>query len=182
MPKQIVRNGRGRVYDQEDVDRGLTELALCAGNSTQAARRLKEQGHEITRSSLERWRLYDKTDRYEEIRRQVVPRILDGIAAEAEDVIRTASSLELKLLTQLHDQADAGEIKDPSSALQKASVAKGINLTHLMPLRNKPSQIVEYRHAEDILREIEAIVPGSVRYDVDGEAEELPASSADRTS
>jgi len=66
-----VENGerpRGRrVYDEDDVAAGLVEVARFAGNTRRAARSLRQEGRDISESTLRRWKDLH-ADLYAEIR------------------------------------------------------------------------------------------------------------------
>lgn len=160
-------------YGPEDETRFLTELALCAGNTRLAAKNLKERGHPVSRDTLQGWKRTHR-ERYEEIRRELVPVIHAKIASEAEDVIRRSHHAELKLLDQLDDAIEKGDLsaRDTAQALRNVSTTKGITMTHLPPLRDKPSQIVEHRHGEDVLRALASKV-GVRHFDAEAQAEEI---------
>jgi non-specific protein-tyrosine kinase len=62
------RPARGRrVYDEDDVAAGLVEVARFAGNTRRAARSLRQEGRDISESTLRRWKDLH-SDLYAEIR------------------------------------------------------------------------------------------------------------------
>jgi hypothetical protein len=53
--KALSPRRRERTYSEYEVDRGLAEVALCAGHTRLASSRLKETGLYIPRSTLGEW-------------------------------------------------------------------------------------------------------------------------------
>ena len=44
---------KGGRYSEEDIERGLLEVAICRGNTRRAARQLRAQGIAVPRPTLE---------------------------------------------------------------------------------------------------------------------------------
>jgi hypothetical protein len=146
-----------RAYDTETIDRALWTIALHAGSANQASEALEAQGISIPRQTLHRWKTQQHPERYEEICKEASARLVERIAAEAEQFMLHASRVELKALERLEAQLDAGEVKDTASALRNITTAKALNNDKIAsPLRGRPSIIHEHRNADAILRELAA--------------------------
>ncbi len=70
-----------RNYNDEEIERGLVAMALHSANSTRAHASLKEQGLPISARTLYTWVHKTKTERYEQVRREVMPQIKEAAHA-----------------------------------------------------------------------------------------------------
>ena len=155
----------------EDIERGLTALALTAGRPVQASDRLKEQGLDIPASTLCRWRDHQYHERYLEIATTVAYRVEDVIVQEARETAALAAQLERAALERAYRQVmNSKEGVDASQVAQRASTVKGINVDKLLQLTGRPTQVVEHRNADEVLRKLGASLPGLI---VDGTATEI---------
>jgi hypothetical protein len=53
----------GQGYTEEQMDRALVEVALCAGNTHMAHRNLKAKGFEVPRPTLYEWATNSQVER-----------------------------------------------------------------------------------------------------------------------
>jgi hypothetical protein len=161
-----------RSYSEADVVTGLSEVALCGGNTRLAHQRLKARGQVIPRATLESWRTTIHPDRYSEIKRDLAPKIAEAIAAEAEDLAVAYAEAERRTLARYLDQLDdlkAGEI---AGAARNLTTSKSLNIDKVAsPLRGRPSRILEHRDSHDIVKRLAELAPSA--FVVDGTAEEI---------
>ena len=160
-----------RRYVEEDIERGLTMLALCGGNWRRAGERLREQGFDIPPKTLESWKRQTHTQRYEETRARLLPRIQEKIAAEAEDLAIAYAETERQAL-EAFDLSSLSP-KDAAGAIRNLATAKAINVDKAQLMRGNPTQIVEKRDAGEILSKLKSRI-GSV----DVESEEITDAPA----
>ena len=156
-------------HDEESVERALRVLALCAGNSTEASRRLADADLPVPRSTLQRWRDEQHTDRYQEIRREVVPQVRERAAEKSDEIARAAAEKELAFIAAL-DPDDMAS-RDRANALRNLSTTRGISVDVSRKLRDEPDVVIEHRRSgEELVEEIARKFPHLV---VDGTAEEI---------
>jgi hypothetical protein len=64
-----------------------------------------------------------------------------------------------------------------SSAARSTGIVGGVSSDKVMPLRDRPSVVVKHVHADELLTQLEAVLPAK-RFDTEGEAEELPPAGS----
>jgi hypothetical protein len=164
------RREPGQGYTEEEIDRALVEAALCDGNTHAAHRNLKAQGINIPRPTIEGWVRRVHSQRYQQLRAELVPRIHAKIAAECEDTAELAGQLEREMLVKLAKDYKELAPRDQAGAIRNVSTTKAINVDKAALLRGQPTEIVEHRHsAAELWAEFEAMFPGVVN----GEAVEI---------
>lgn len=142
----------------DQVERALLEVAILSGNCSAASRRLKEvHGLDIAQPRLKNWVLNLHRTRYEEIRRDVVPKIHATIANEAEDLAVAYAEAERDTLKIYDPSRISG--KDLPGAIRNLATAKAINLDKAQLLRGNPTEIIEKRNPQQILDGIAARFP-----------------------
>jgi hypothetical protein len=164
-----------RRYSPEQIDRALLELAIC-GTSTEARRRLAAQGLQVSDRTLRDWKQVRYPDRYRQIAEQHARQVEDVIVQQARETALFAGHVERSALAAELKAIEAGKVRDHSASARNASTVKGINVDKLLTLSGRPSQVVEHRQADDLLRKLAVIAPGVVT--VESEAEELPEPGA----
>lgn len=166
--------GVARSFTTEERRRALTVLALCSDNARAAARQLKAQGHPVNARTLDRWRTAH-ADELEEVRQEVVVRIHARIAAEQEAVVREATQAAREYVERARHDLKAGKVKDAAGGARNLETVSGIGVDKLLVLRDRPTQVVEHRHAVEVLAELDRIFPK--RYDADSGTQELPPAA-----
>lgn len=133
------------------VQLGLTILALCRGNSIQAAKQMQELGHEIAGSTLRTWRTRDHVALYEEIRTKRAPEVERTVINDARDLALEYAELERLAIEKTTQALEQGTLKDPSAAFKNASIAKGVNVDKMLVLDGRPDTIVDHRRTREVL-------------------------------
>jgi hypothetical protein len=158
-------------YTEAEIRLGLTEVALCSGNTRLAAGRLKDAGKPIPRSTLEQW-ARTRPEQYEEVVREILPRVNEVVAAECISVARLAADAEVETLKRYHEVLPQLPARDVPGALRNVSTTKGINIQRARELRGEPTVIRhEKQSATELWAEFTAMFPSVVG----GEAIEIPA-------
>lgn len=145
-PKRVKRS-----YTEEEQERGLLELALCAGNVRLAS---KKTG--IPHQTLENWKSHTNTERYERIQADIVPRLHARLAAEAERNALDAMDAQQLALAVTRQQLANGDIKDASGATRNLATTAGIMTDKAALLRGRPTAIIEQRSPDEILNSMAA--------------------------
>jgi hypothetical protein len=173
-------NNLGRRYDQGEVHRALTMIALTAGNCAEASRRLKraDEPLNVPSSTLKYWRGQQHTSTYESIREELQGRLRGILAAQAEDNARTAGELEADIMDRLKKEVAAGKPADVATiarAVREMATTKGINTDKALVLRGQPNVIEEKRSASEILNALQRKFPQGVIDEpvIDSTAEEI---------
>ena len=151
-------------YTEEEIYRGLAEVALCAGNTHRAARQLSAQGMAIPRGTLEKWANRQHVDRYARVREELLPKIHAQIAADCEELAALGAQLERETLEKYREELPNLRASEAASAVRNIATSKAINVDKATLLRNRPTQIVEHRDASELIRKLEAVgvIEGSV--------------------
>jgi len=143
--------GRGEGYTEEEIERGLVAVALAAGNTRLAARQLKAQGVSIPRGTLQTWTARVYAERYEFVRRAVLPRIREAMAVETEDLARAYAEAERLTLEKFREELPNLRAHEAASALRNLATGRGISTDKANVLRDRPAQITEHRDVGEIL-------------------------------
>jgi hypothetical protein len=160
----------GQGYTEEQIDRALTEVALCGGNTHHAARNLKAAGMPVPRRTLRTWVERTQVERYLRLRAELVPRIHAKIAQECEDSAELAGQLERRMLAKLGEDFEKLPPRDQPGAIRNVATVKGINVDKAALLRGQPTEIVEHRRdVGELWAEFAAMFPSVVN----GTAEEI---------
>ena len=149
-------------YTLQDVERALTELAVTGGRPNIAVKRLRDAGFHIPVQTLCYWRDESHTQRYEEIRAEVAPRIREVVADECESLAVAYAQAERETLGTF--DANSLEQREKPGAIRNLATAKAINVDKAQLLRDRPTAIVQRSTAEELLRSLG---------DLDGTASEI---------
>jgi hypothetical protein len=158
-----------RKYTPAEEERALCVLAIT-GNAEAARRQLAAQGLDIPARTLRAWRL-THADRIRELTNKHLAQVREVIAGDLQRTAMEAGEVEREALAKTRKQLKDGTIKDASTAARNASVSKGISLDHMQKMRGEPTQIVEHRHAAEIIADLQKRFPRVVY--VEGEAHEV---------
>jgi hypothetical protein len=164
-------------YTEEEIDRGLVEVALCGGNTRHAHRRLKEQGITISRPTLERWANRERVGQYEALRAELVPRIHAAIAVQCEDSAHLAGEIEREMLEKFREDFHKLDPRDQAGSIRNIGTTRAISIDKAALLRGRPTEIrKELKDPGQGLRELAELFPGVLTLpSIDSTAEELPA-------
>lgn len=149
--KALAGHARGGSYSEEETERGLLAVALAAGNTRRAARQLKAQGYPIPRGTLSKWITSTHPERYEHVRRAVLPRIREALAIEAEDLAREYAEAERLTLEKFRAELPNLRPHEAASALRNLATSRGISTDKANVLRERPAQITERRDVGELL-------------------------------
>lgn len=141
-------------YTPEEIDLGLTAVALCHGNVTRAASALEQKGTPIPRETLRNWVKGTHSDRYTELTTEYLSERYERFAQESEDLVGFLTELEWKLARALKSKVDSGDLepRDIANALRNTSTSKGINTDKATVTRGRPTEIRRNEGAADVLR------------------------------
>ena len=78
--KQIAKRPARSSYTSEEIERGLSAVALVQGNTRRAAAALKAEGLAIPRTTLQEWTTKTHRDRYMAISEDELPHTYRRIA------------------------------------------------------------------------------------------------------
>jgi hypothetical protein len=118
---------RSRKYTEAQIQRVLTEVAACAGNSGLAAKHLEEDGLSIPLRTIQYWKADLHADKYQAIREIALP----AIRRQAADMHMASARRRMELADELADalKAKKGELeaKDLSTALRNVDVGSAVH-------------------------------------------------------
>lgn len=163
---------RASRYTEDEIERALIAVAVCAGNTHRAHRELAKRGYKIPRPTLDVWATRLHAERYQRIATEVVPKIHERIAIEAEDLAQAYADIERTALERLSKTLDELEPKDVATAIRNLATSRGISIDKAALLRGRPTQIIEHRDPADIARELHQLRPDVFDY-MDADAEEI---------
>ena len=152
-----------------DVDRALLALSVNGGN-VQAARRdlvatcgssaPSEDTIKVWREKYPNRYLYHATENSRTIE--------DRIAITQRELVTGAADAAKVAVALEHERLLAGEVKDAASSARNLQTVAGIGVTKILEITGRPTQIVEHRKPEDIVRRLNDLV-------IDSDAEEESA-------
>jgi hypothetical protein len=145
-----------RVYDEETIERGLTELVLAGGSESLAAQRLKDRGEGIPRTTLADWRNQTYASRYMETHRRLIGRLQEEMAGHAEARALEYDHAEALAIARTVETIDELPAKDAAATARNLAVGKGVAMDKARLYRDKPTIITEARPAAQILAEMAA--------------------------
>lgn len=126
MGAEVARKPK-QSYSEAEVQRALTEIAACAGNTRLASKHLAEDDLEIDHSVLWRWKAEKHQEKYEAIREQMLP----AIRRQAADLHMASAARRMEVADELMDrlkekQGDL-EAKDLSTSIRNLDVGAGVH-------------------------------------------------------
>jgi hypothetical protein len=150
-----------RNYTFDQIDKGLTALALCSGVTSKAIEMAKADGFEVTRDQLNNYkRTYP--DRYTRIMQEVTARHEEDMAEGTVRMAKAYESTEQRLLEKLDSQVDELSPKDTAGALRNVAVSKAVNIDKHQQLTGRTSMPEDTRNANEILKSLAAQFKGVV--------------------
>ena len=156
-------------------------LAVCSGNVHRAASRLADMGMSVGSSTLHRWKSKHR-EKYESIRREVLPRIREEAAEDHTALSAANREAEAAVLARLIQEVPDLPARDLSTTGRNLAVAAGIHFDKAQVAAGMPSAIVEKRDATEILRQLKARGVGfmpHVEAALDATAEEISDEDKD---
>lgn len=143
---------RARDYTPEQVITALSALALHGGNAQAAHDLLQEQWEDVPgKDTITLW-ARKHPNRYAHIQAELAPKLELAAVDNLRASITYAGQVEHKLLTRLHDEAEAIPTKEIAGALRNVTTSKGINTDKLLALTGRPSTIIEHRSDEERIK------------------------------
>ncbi len=157
-----------RTYSPEQTTKALLTVIACAGNLSQARKRLLSEGEDVPLKTLSAWK---DSPRYRELERThgraIEDELVDharrsamlaaelereGLQAALEDVraARTAvADLEAERITPNAYRAIMARAENPAQMALNASKIKGGNVDQVLKLTGRPTEITEHRNVDD---------------------------------
>lgn len=146
---------RKELYDSQQIESGLTALALCNGSSRLASERLALEGIEIPFTTLQSWKTHIHKDRYLEIEKNVQNEVWARTARHWRRVIEKAADATAQAVDAASNAITAKESKDAAqyaTAAQRLSLAGGISHDKAAAADGRPSLITENRSLTELAR------------------------------
>lgn len=141
---------RNSPYTDEDIERGLTALAMAGDNSLRAA-----EASAFPSSTLRAWR-QRHAERYEEIRTQRAPEIDRLIVAEQRQVAVQAAQATLQAIELGRQQLAEGKVKDAAAAARNFATTTAIAIDKTALMEGRPTQRIERVTTDEALAWAEA--------------------------
>lgn len=129
------RNGH---WGEETVLTALQLVAAEGGSTYRAARRLKEQGVDVPRSTIRRWRDHSHAEKYLDIRDEHQGKLQRIMAARHEDLVTKGADVTEKLWARLGKEAGEIPARDLPGAVRNAATALGISTDKVLTTRERP--------------------------------------------
>ncbi len=143
-------------YTEEEIERGLTQMALCGGNRRLAAERLEQMGHPIPPDTLRNWAEHRRPDRYAKICAEQAPALAQRIAAEAEGFALELAEAEKATLEVYMRGLHTIKASDAAGALRNITTSKSLNVDRISsPLRGRPNVVIEHREVSELVLKLE---------------------------
>lgn len=177
MTTIIVPHGNSK-FSAEQIEKALIALAMESSNPIRGARLLKKGTagdkwpHYPATQTIVKWQaLY--SDRYNEIRAEVVPVVKARLADVHTDLAQSLAELEGRTLASLDGELDELTAKDRINLVRNAAIAGAIHVDKAQLLRGEATHIVR-RELPEIIRALQA-----KGVTIDGEAIEVEADGPD---
>jgi len=148
---------RPRRYTEAEIQRALTEVAACSGNTHMAARHLEADKHapSVAQKTLWEWSRREHVDTYEGIRQAQLPVIQAQAAEQHMALARQQMDLTAAAAALVASRLPAMDDKDLVNAMGKADIGSGIHTEKAQLLAGLPTQRIA-KSSDELLREFEA--------------------------
>lgn len=138
-------------HDAETITAGLLELALCAGNATEAQRRLKSRGVTAGITTIKEW-AEKYPQRYRHAQNTQAPLIEAEVIRQARETVLEMGRVMRKAVDKAEQQIDSGDVKDAAKAAQHLSIARKNTIDNMLLLDGRPTAITQSdRTPEEII-------------------------------
>ena len=137
-----------RSYNEDEIERGLTALALAGNNSTQAGEQCG-----IPDRTLRDWR-QQYPERYSEIRAGRVADIDRELMHEYKALARDAQIAAAKAVALEQERLEAGEVRDAASSARNLTITSATATDKSLLLDDRPTQITEHRTSDQAIEEL----------------------------
>ena len=145
---------KGSQYSLEQIEAGLTAMAIWHGNSRQASRVLGEAGIEVPPTTLILWK-NTHTERYAELTEQIVPQVREKLAQQFEVIGMRSAELTLDTLEQFSDEVKNLPARDLAGAIRNLSTAGAIGVDKASLLRGMPTEIRKTENVSDLVERVQ---------------------------
>lgn len=178
MPRKPGLVPQRNRFTEHERQLALTELALSGGNCGLAERRLAARGvNHPGERTLRDWKTRH-ADQYEKAVELVQGKISEFIARDQEEIALRTAPVVIEAVEATRRQIAEGKCDRPSTAARDLATVTGIAVDKGQLLRNRPTQIVESRNAEEILRRLQELAPDAIKVEpIDGTATEIAHGS-----
>jgi hypothetical protein len=138
---------------------------------------LRDKGYRVDTRQLARWRDVTYADRYQEVRRELAPKLEEHLILDQRDNVRLAVEVERIALERTKRMLKAGELPDPARVARDVSQTRSQGIDKILALEGRPSRIVENRDVKEL---VNALVGMGVAEEViQGEAREITAGAVE---
>lgn len=153
----ITERGRAVHYTEGTVDVSLKLLAFNGGNCAKTVRMLEDEGIEVNRETIRRWRETSFPRRYQQIRSELAQDVSEDVAGraleralEADD----ATHIYIKEAKEKVHLVSPTHLAKNAAALAQAT-AQSVQTAQL--LRDRPTAIVETRSLGELVGTLEKL-------------------------
>jgi hypothetical protein len=143
-------------YSAQEVEAGLTEIALTSRQYKLASKRLRERGIDIPPSTLRTWALQTHAERLLELEKQVSDRLRGDLAARQAEIAERSGQIELKALERIESVLDELPPSALANVLRGLAVSRGVGVDKRQVLKQEPTEIRRQEvSGEELLRRLE---------------------------
>lgn len=151
-------------HSQQDIERGLTALAICPDSKTAA----EQTG--FNERTLRYWRTHHP-ERWEHILANRARIIDQACIEEFRAIAQKAAHGSLIAVEREIANLQAGRTREPAQAALNLIKVAATSIDKVALMEGRPTSITEHRTTDDVLRSLEA-----KGYIVDAQAEEIEAA------
>jgi hypothetical protein len=130
-------------------------------NLDQAKAYIEAQGYQM---SLEHLKTHVRggnhpqgVERYEQVRRELAPRLEASLAGDLLDNARLATQVENVAIERTLKLLNEGRVRDPSRVARDLSQVATQSVDKRLALQGRPTQIVENRNVDEMIRSLEGL-------------------------
>lgn len=150
----VVPHRPSECWPPATIERGLLALALHGGNTRAAAQELAARGEPVPSSTLQYWKERSHVERYEQVHREVLPRIQETMAREAEGMALGYAERVYKTLDRYDETLADLKPGDVAGALRNLTVGFGVSVDKSNIMRGRPTARVEHKSVEESIRKL----------------------------
>jgi hypothetical protein len=164
---------RLRDFTAEQFELSIGILAVCGGNTEEAARVLNDQDIPVSGRLLRHWK-HDYPVRYQQACRHFAEQIEDHLLARQREVALTAADKAMLTMERVTEDTPSKELSVLATAAKAFAVTSGVGTDKTLLMQGKPTQIFGPANLDEILKARKREYSNFV----DTTCEELPSSPA----
>lgn len=134
----------------ELLETGLLALVASAGSPTRASRALAEQGHDVPKQTLDRWKT-QHAQRYQELQDRFADQLEKQLVRQQRELALHAHEVAMLAVDKTREALEADNVKDPAGTARNLEVTAATAIDKVLLLTDRPTQITESREPSKLI-------------------------------